>query len=80
VFRNGRIAVPGTDNAQFLLNCAGSLALPADLAALLARRSAPPSLGYVGPLARILSRAYAIGAGPLAVLVLGWSLSRKKRA
>jgi hypothetical protein len=80
VFRNGDVSAPGGDNAHFLLNCAAALALPPDLAAILARRSAPPAIGFLGPLTRILSRVYAIGAGPVLILVLGGWIGRRRRA
>jgi hypothetical protein len=79
VFRNSAVSAPGTDNAQLLLNGAAALSLPADLGAILARRAVSPSLGYLGPLARILARIFAVGAGPLAILALGWRFSRRSR-
>jgi ABC-type uncharacterized transport system len=78
VFRNGAVSARGSDNAQLLLDGAASLALPADLAALLARRAAAPSLGYLGPLERILARFVLVAAGPLAILLLGWRLARRR--
>lgn len=79
VFRSGAISAPGTDNAQLLLNATAALSLPAELGSLLARRAAAPSLGYLGPLARILARILVVGAGTLAVLAVGWRFSRRSR-
>jgi hypothetical protein len=78
MFRDGEISAPGRDNARFLLNAAAWLALPADLAAILARRSAPPGLGFVGPASRIVWRVLVLVAGPATILAFGfWSVRRR---
>ncbi len=78
MFRDGELSAPGRDNAQFLLNATGGLALPADLAAILARRSVAPALGLVEPLARVLWRVLVVGAGP--ALILAFLALRARRS
>ncbi|HEV8111623.1 MAG TPA: Gldg family protein [Planctomycetota bacterium] len=68
MFRDGELSAPGRDNAQFLLNATGWLALPADLAAILARRSVAPSFGLLEARAHVLWRMFVVGAGPAALI------------
>jgi hypothetical protein len=79
VFRDGEVSAPDRDNAQLLLGSVASLALPADLAAILARRSVPPALGLVSPSARVLWRVLATAAGPVLVLAAAFAASRRRR-
>ena len=68
----------GYDHAQLLLCAAAHLALPAELAELLAKRPTRAGLGYVEPATRLRWRLVVVGAGPLRLLLLGaW---RRRRA
>jgi len=78
VFADESLSASDGDAGQLLLNAVGMLALPADLSAILARRTAPPAIGLVEPGERIAWRVGVVGATPVLLLLLGLVRSRRR--
>jgi hypothetical protein len=71
LFKNERLRVPEFRADHLLLNAVAALALPPELAEVATRRSVARGFGYVEPERRLVLRAFALGALPAALVLVG---------
>lgn len=80
-FTDANLQLPDYDHARFLLQACAALALPEELAQLLARRPTTGGYRFLEPDQRMTARAFGLAAGPLLVLIgaLAWRGLRSRR-
>jgi len=80
-FTDANLQLPGYDHARFLLQACAALALPEELAQLLARRPTTGGYRFLEPDQRLSARLFGLAAGPLLVLIgaLAWRGVRSRR-
>jgi hypothetical protein len=79
MFKDEYLFAPGFDHAQFLLNAVARAAYGPELAALQARHPAPRGFAFLDPEAKVFWRGFALGAGPLLLLLVGLDRFRRRR-
>jgi hypothetical protein len=79
MFKNHRLHTPGFEHPQFLLNLVAAAVHGEDLAALQARHRTTAGFAYQTPQTKGRWRAFVVGAGPLAVLLLGVARRWRRR-
>ena len=71
MFKNDYLYAAGFEHDRLLLNAVAQLAYGADMAALQARHPGPRGFAFRSPRAKVSWRLFAVGAGPLAIVLLG---------
>ena len=80
MFKNDHLYAPGFQHDQLLLNAVALLAYGPELAALQARRQTPRGFAFHSAASKARWRLFAVGAGPLAILLYGlgrWTWGRR---
>ncbi|NKB68775.1 MAG: hypothetical protein GKR89_17050 [Candidatus Latescibacteria bacterium] len=71
MFKNDYLYASGFAHDRLLLNAVAQLAYGTEMAALQARHPAPRGFAFRSPQVKAYWRLFAVGAGPLAVLLVG---------
>ncbi|MSR82717.1 MAG: hypothetical protein EXS58_07290 [Candidatus Latescibacteria bacterium] len=71
MFKDEYLYTPDFEDAQFLLNAVARAAYGSELAALQARHPAARGFAFIDIGAKIFWRSFALGAGPLLLLLIG---------
>lgn len=79
MFKDEYLFAPGFDHAQFLLNAVARAAYGPELAGLQARHPSPRGFALLEPGTKTFWRLFALGTGPLLLLLAGLDRYRRRR-